>query len=79
MPRNIIHHLREGWYNSEIIGMTEREKELAEHMVRGLNNREIAAALFIAEGTVRNYINKIYGKLDVVDRAQAIIRLQRLL
>jgi len=59
--------------------LTEREKELAQHMVRGLNNREIAEALFIAEGTVRNYISNLYGKLDVVDRAQAIVRLQRLL
>ncbi|WP_018755032.1 response regulator transcription factor [Paenibacillus terrigena] len=61
------------------ISLTEREKELAQHMMRGLNNREIAEALFIAEGTVRNYISNLYGKLDVVDRAQAIVRLQSLL
>ncbi|WP_314585155.1 response regulator transcription factor [Paenibacillus terrigena] len=61
------------------ISLTEREKELAQHMMRGLNNREISEALFIAEGTVRNYISNLYGKLDVVDRAQAIVRLQSLL
>jgi DNA-binding NarL/FixJ family response regulator len=59
--------------------LTDREKKLAQLIIRGLNNREIADALFIAEGTARNYISNLYGKLDVVDRAQAIIRLQGLI
>ncbi|MGM1046462.1 MAG: response regulator transcription factor [Bacillota bacterium] len=41
-----------------------------------MNNREIADTLHIAEGTARNYISNLYSKLEVVDRAQAIIRLQ---
>nr|WP_152397245.1 response regulator transcription factor [Paenibacillus guangzhouensis] len=61
------------------ISLTEREKELAQLMMRGMNNREISEALFIAEGTARNYISNLYSKLDVVDRAQAIVQLQRLL
>ncbi|GGD89112.1 response regulator transcription factor [Paenibacillus nasutitermitis] len=59
--------------------LTEREKEIARLIVRGLNNREIAEALYIGEGTVRNYISNLYRKLDVVDRAQAILRLQSLI
>lgn len=59
--------------------LTEREEELAQLIIRGLNNREIADALHIAEGTARNYISNLYGKLEVVDRAQAIVRLQSIM
>lgn len=61
------------------IRLTEREEELARLMVQGLNNREIADMLHIAEGTARNYISNLYSKLEVVDRAQAIVRLQTML
>lgn len=63
----------------EHIKLTEREEELAQLIIKGLNNREIADALHIAEGTARNYISNLYGKLEVVDRAQAIIRLHAIL
>lgn len=63
----------------ERISLTEREAELAQLIIRGLNNREIADVLHIAEGTARNYISNLYGKLEVVDRAQAILRLQAIL
>ncbi|MEX3620703.1 response regulator [Paenibacillus glucanolyticus] len=55
------------------IRLTEREEELARLMVQGLNNREIADMLHIAEGTARNYISNLYSKLEVVDRVQAIV------
>ncbi|WP_256758483.1 response regulator transcription factor [Cohnella sp. WQ 127256] len=61
------------------IKLTEREEELAKLIIRGLNNREIAESLNVAEGTARNYISTLYSKLEVVDRAQAMIRLQTLL
>lgn len=60
------------------IQLTEREKELAELIIKGYNNRAIASALHIAEGTVRNYISNLYSKLEVTDRVQAIVRLQAL-
>ncbi|MCR8643428.1 response regulator transcription factor [Paenibacillus sp. N1-5-1-14] len=60
------------------IKLTEREQELAHLILQGLNNREIADTLHIAEGTVRNYISNLYSKLEVVDRGQAIVRLQGL-
>ncbi|RAV20063.1 response regulator [Paenibacillus contaminans] len=59
--------------------LTEREEELARLIIKGLNNREIADALHIAEGTARNYISNLYGKLEVVDRAQAIARLHSMM
>lgn len=61
------------------IKLTEREEELAQLIIKGLNNREIADTLHIAEGTARNYISNLYGKLEVVDRAQAIVRLQAIM
>ncbi|UVI30664.1 response regulator transcription factor [Paenibacillus spongiae] len=59
--------------------LTEREEELAQLIMRGLNNREIADALHIAEGTARNYISSLYGKLEVADRSQAIARLRAII
>lgn len=61
------------------IRLTDREEGLARLMVQGLNNQEIADMLHIAEGTARNYISNLYSKLEVVDRAQAIVRLQAML
>jgi len=71
----------EYWQRSTIehIKLTEREEELAQLIIKGLNNREIADALHIAEGTARNYISNLYSKLEVVDRAQAIVRLQSII
>ena len=59
--------------------LSEREEELARLIIRGMNNREIAAILHISEGTARIYISKLYSKLDVSDRVQAIVRLQTLI
>lgn len=61
------------------IQLTEREQELAELIIKGHSNREIATQLHIAEGTVRNYISNLYSKLDVYDRVQAVIHLQAVL
>lgn len=62
----------------ERIKLTERENAIAQLMIRGMNNREIAEALFVTEGTARNYISSLYRKLEVNDRAQAIVRLHSL-
>ncbi|MFC3748520.1 response regulator [Paenibacillus sp. GCM10012306] len=61
------------------IELTEREEDIARLIIRGLSNREISDSLHIAEGTTRNYISNLYGKLGVTDRAQAIVRLQSIL
>lgn len=59
--------------------LTQRELEIAELIVAGNNNKEIANALYIAEGTVRNYVSNLYSKLEVIDRVQAIIKLREML
>lgn len=54
--------------------LTEREREVLARISRGEANSEIAAALGISLKTVRNHVSNIYGKLQVVDRAQAALR-----
>lgn len=54
--------------------LSQRECQLLELIADGLDNRQIAARLFLSEKTVRNHITSIFSKLDVPNRAQAIVR-----
>lgn len=54
--------------------LTKRELEILMLIAKGSNNTEIADHFVISEKTVRNHVSNIYAKLQVVDRAQAIIR-----
>lgn len=54
--------------------LTEREREILALIAQGRSNTEIAQGLVISGKTVRNYISSIFSKLQVVNRAQAILR-----
>lgn len=54
--------------------LTDRELEVLRLIAQGLNNQEIAQKLFLSPKTVRNHITNIFSKLQVADRAQAIVR-----
>jgi DNA-binding NarL/FixJ family response regulator len=54
--------------------LTDRECEILTLIAAGRNNQEIAGQLFLSLKTVRNYVTSIFGKLQVADRAQAIVR-----
>jgi DNA-binding NarL/FixJ family response regulator len=54
--------------------LSEREIEIVKMMAAGASNKEIGAALFITEGTVKNHITSILGKLGVRDRTQAALK-----
>lgn len=54
--------------------LTEREREILGLMAQGLNNAGISAQLVLSASTVRNYVSSIFSKLQVADRAQAIIK-----
>ena len=53
--------------------LTEREREVLTLLARGNSNREIGAALFLTEATVKGYVSTILGKLYVSDRTQAAL------
>ena len=53
--------------------LSERETEIIKAVADGLNNKEIAGQLFLSEGTVRNYISELLGRLELRDRTQLAI------
>ncbi|MBQ1849524.1 MAG: response regulator transcription factor [Lachnospiraceae bacterium] len=55
--------------------MTEREREIATLLAKGLTNRQIADKLYISEGTVKNYISSIYDKTGIHDRVKLVVAL----
>ncbi|HLH61597.1 MAG TPA: response regulator transcription factor [Ktedonobacteraceae bacterium] len=54
--------------------LSEREREILQLIARGLTNSDIARQLSLSVKTVSNYVSNIFSKLQVTDRAQAIIR-----
>ncbi|MDP9358954.1 MAG: response regulator transcription factor [Chloroflexota bacterium] len=54
--------------------LTEREREILDLIAQGHRNAEIAARLFLSPKTVRNHVSNILAKLQVADRATAIVR-----
>jgi DNA-binding NarL/FixJ family response regulator len=54
--------------------LTEREREILDLIARGESNAEIAQGLVLSPHTIRNHISNIFSKLQVADRAEAIIR-----
>ena len=60
-------------------GLSDREVEIAVMIFEGFNNRQIASALNLSDGTARNYISAIYLKLGCDGRADAIARMKELL
>ncbi len=58
--------------------LSEREREILRLVARGLTNPEIAARLSLAEGTVKNYVTAILGKIGARDRTQAALRAREL-
>ena len=54
--------------------LTDREREVLELVAQGRSNADIAARLQLSQKTVRNHVSNILTKLQVADRAQAIVR-----
>jgi len=53
--------------------LTDREEEVIKLLAAGLSNKEIASKLSLSEGTVKNHISAILGKLHANDRTQAVL------
>lgn len=79
-----FNRLQGGRKSSRIDGQTlveelsRREIEVLRLIAGGHTNREIASALFLAEGTVKNYVSNILGKIGARDRTQAALRAREL-
>ncbi|EEL89557.1 DNA-binding response regulator [Bacillus cereus] len=69
----ITYHQQKMKLESNENELTEREKEILFELVKGLSNKEIAEALYISDKTVKIHINKIFKKLNVKSRSQAVI------
>jgi len=57
----------------QVAALTDREREVLVMIPRGLSNLDIATALFLSQATIRTHISRVFAKLDVRDRAQAVI------
>lgn len=63
-------------HNIKLDILSEREKEIATMIEKGFTNKQIASALYMSEGTVKNYVSSIYGKFGVSDRTNLVIALK---
>ncbi len=61
------------------LSLSDREAQIAIMISQGFTNKQIASALYITDGTVKNYVSNIYAKLEVSDRVGAAVKLRNLL
>lgn len=53
--------------------LSPRERQVMDHLAAGLGVRDIARRMFLTDKTVRNYVARIYGKLGVHSRSEAVL------
>lgn len=58
---------------ADALGLTSRERDIMRCVAQGMDNKEIAASLFLAEGTVRNNLSRLLEKLKLKDRTQLAV------
>lgn len=75
VTRGVIDRLRQG--AGMEVALTERERSILSLVGEGLTNREIGGRLFLSEKTVRNYVSIVLQKLDLTNRTQAAMYVNR--
>lgn len=66
-------------HKDPLSGLTERERTLLDLLGEGLTNRQIAARMFLAEKTVKNYVSRLLAKLGMERRTQAAVFASKLI
>jgi DNA-binding NarL/FixJ family response regulator len=61
----------------EADALTEKEERVLQHIAEGMSNRQIANTLFLAEGTVKNYVSRIMDKLHANTRTELALKSRR--
>ncbi|RZT23279.1 MULTISPECIES: response regulator [Fictibacillus] len=74
MTKKLVNiHLQQTQFKKDESNLTDREQEVLIGLVEGLSNKEIAEKLFISDKTVKIHVSKIFKKLEVKSRSQAVI------
>ncbi|MBF9131312.1 response regulator transcription factor [Plantactinospora sp. S1510] len=80
VTQRVLERIRNGVEQPrELATLTEQERRILGHVAEGLTNREIAAKMFLAEKTVKNYVSSLLAKLGLERRTQAAVLATRLL
>ncbi len=70
----VVHHFRQARPSDEALKLSAREHEILNLMAKGQQYKEIAEALSISPLTVRTHIRRIYEKLQVTSRTEAVLK-----
>jgi DNA-binding NarL/FixJ family response regulator len=80
VTRRVLDRIRNGVEQPrELADLTDQERRILEHVAEGLTNRQIAAEMFLAEKTVKNYVSSLLAKLGLERRTQAAVLATKLL
>ncbi len=79
VTQQVLDRLRRGTEEDErLAGLTDQERKILELLAEGLTNREIAARMFLAEKTVKNYVSNLLAKMGMQRRTEAAVYAARL-
>src|SRR5699024_11531179 len=70
---NIVKSMSAASSRKNLDELSEREWDILELVAEGLNNKEISERLYLSEGTVRNYISQMLGKLELRVRTELAV------
>ena len=80
VTRRVLERIRNGVEQPrELASLTDQERKILEYVAEGLTDREIAAKMFLAEKTVKNYVSSLLAKLGLERRTQAAVLATRLI